>query len=332
MKRLVIGILAHVDSGKTTLSEAMLYRAGALRKLGRVDHRNAFLDTDALERARGITIFSKQAVLKLPDTQLTLLDTPGHVDFSAEAERALQVMDYAILVVSGTDGVQSHTETLWRLLERYHVPVFLFVNKMDLAGADKAARLEELRREDPLPPPEQDREQSKARVLAGVKRQLRRKKLCFSARVLAGAAALGVAVWLLVFRFQTPIPYSQDIRIQEVEPAFHMKYLGRDYAGLEVLFRVTEEGGETIRRVYLCYTGSLWTRYLSPGSPYHESVGINNGIVLDTRHGTVIPLPFDGGADQVWYLAGDLEELEDLDEASFQAQAGDAVLLWERQG
>ena len=112
MKRLVIGILAHVDSGKTTLSEAMLYRAGALRKLGRVDHRNAFLDTDALERARGITIFSKQAVLKLPDTQLTLLDTPGHVDFSAEAERALQVMDYAILVVSGTDGVQSHTETV----------------------------------------------------------------------------------------------------------------------------------------------------------------------------------------------------------------------------
>lgn len=110
-------------------------------------------------------------------------------------------------------------------------------------------------------------------MLAGVKRQLRRKKLCFSARVLAGAAALGVAVWLLVFRFQTPIPYSQDIRIQEVEPAFHMKYLGRDYAGLEVLFRVTEEGGEIIRRVYLCYTGSLWTRYLSPGSPYHEVWG-----------------------------------------------------------
>ena len=137
-KRLVIGILAHVDSGKTTLSEAMLYRAGALRKLGRVDHRDAFLDTDALERARGITIFSKQAVLKLPGAQLTLLDTPGHVDFSAEAERALQVMDYAILVVSGTDGVQSHTETLWRLLERYQVPVFLFVNKMDLAGADKS--------------------------------------------------------------------------------------------------------------------------------------------------------------------------------------------------
>ena len=146
MKRLVIGILAHVDSGKTTLSEAMLYRAGALRKLGRVDHRDAFLDTDALERARGITIFSKQAVLQLPEAQLTFLDTPGHVDFSAEAERALQVMDYGILVISGTDGVQSHTETLWRLLERYHVPVFLFLNKMDLPGADRARCLEELRR------------------------------------------------------------------------------------------------------------------------------------------------------------------------------------------
>ena len=146
MKRLVIGILAHVDSGKTTLSEAMLYRAGVLRKLGRVDHRDAFLDTDALERARGITIFSKQALLSLPEAELTLLDTPGHVDFSAEAERALQVLDYAVLVVSGTDGVQSHTETLWRLLERYQVPVFIFINKMDLAGADRGERLTELRR------------------------------------------------------------------------------------------------------------------------------------------------------------------------------------------
>ena len=146
MKRLVIGILAHVDSGKTTLSEAMLYTAGALRKLGRVDHKDAFLDTDALERARGITIFSKQAILKLAGAELTLLDTPGHVDFSAEAERALQVMDYAVLVISGTDGVQSHTETLWRLLERYGVPVFIFVNKLDLAGADRAERMDELRR------------------------------------------------------------------------------------------------------------------------------------------------------------------------------------------
>lgn len=151
MKRLVVGLLAHVDSGKTTLAEGLLYRAGVLRKLGRVDHRDAFLDTDAQERARGITIFAKQAALTLPaadgaeETELTLLDTPGHVDFSAEAERALQVLDYAVLVVSGTDGVQAHTETLWKLLARYRVPTFVFVNKMDLPGADAAVRLRELR-------------------------------------------------------------------------------------------------------------------------------------------------------------------------------------------
>ena len=131
-KQIVLGILAHVDSGKTTLSEAMLYRSGAIRKLGRVDHKDAFLDTDTLEKARGITIFSKQALLTAGNTDITLLDTPGHVDFSTETERTLQVLDYAVLVVSGTDGVQSHTETLWRLLRRYHVPTFVFVNKMDL--------------------------------------------------------------------------------------------------------------------------------------------------------------------------------------------------------
>lgn len=151
MKRLVIGVLAHVDSGKTTLSEALLFRAGVLRKLGRVDHRDAFLDTDALERARGITIFAKQAAFVLPadehgpETSVTLLDTPGHVDFSAEAERTLQVLDYAVLVISGTDGVQAHTLTLWRLLARYHVPTLIFINKMDLPGADRAVRLRELR-------------------------------------------------------------------------------------------------------------------------------------------------------------------------------------------
>ena len=116
MKKLILGILAHVDAGKTTLSEAMLYAGGQLRKLGRVDHQSAFLDTDVQERERGITIFSKQAVLPLGQAELTLLDTPGHVDFSSEMERTLQVLDYAVLVVSGTDGVQSHTRTLWRLL------------------------------------------------------------------------------------------------------------------------------------------------------------------------------------------------------------------------
>ena len=144
-KQLCIGLLAHVDAGKTTLSEAMLYTAGDLRSLGRVDHGDAFLDTDAQEKARGITIFSKQAMLHLPDGDYTLLDTPGHVDFSPEMERTLSVLDYAILVISGTDGIQSHTETLWRLLRRHRVPVFLFLNKMDLPGTNKAALMEQLR-------------------------------------------------------------------------------------------------------------------------------------------------------------------------------------------
>ena len=145
MKHICIGITAHVDAGKTTLSEAMLYQAGALKKLGRVDHQDAFLDTFALERARGITIFSKQAEFSLPHTEVTLLDTPGHVDFSAEMERTLQVLDYAILVINGMDGVQSHTMTLWRLLERYQIPTFLFINKMDQQGTDHDALLADLK-------------------------------------------------------------------------------------------------------------------------------------------------------------------------------------------
>ena len=145
MKRFVIGILAHVDAGKTTMSEAILYETGKLKKMGRVDNRDAFLDTFALERARGITIFSKQAVFPLGDTFVTLLDTPGHVDFSAEMERTLQVLDYAVLIVSGADGVQGHTETLWRLLKRYRIPVFLFVNKMDQKGTDREAVLASLK-------------------------------------------------------------------------------------------------------------------------------------------------------------------------------------------
>ena len=143
-KQLCVGLLAHVDAGKTTLSEGLLYESGQLRRLGRVDHRDAFLDTDDQERERGITIFSKQARLSLDGLDLTLLDTPGHVDFSSEMERTLQVLDYAILVISGTDGVQGHTATLWRLLARYHIPTFLFVNKMDLAGTDRAALLGQL--------------------------------------------------------------------------------------------------------------------------------------------------------------------------------------------
>lgn len=145
MKKLVIGILAHVDAGKTTLSEGMLYLSGTVRKLGRVDHKDAFLDTYFLERDRGITIFSKQAVFSLGNRRINLLDTPGHVDFSAEMERTLQVLDYAVLVISGADGVQGHTETLWKLLKLYEIPTFIFINKMDQPGTDRESLLAELK-------------------------------------------------------------------------------------------------------------------------------------------------------------------------------------------
>ena len=147
MEKLVIGILAHVDAGKTTLSESMLYLSGKIGKLGRVDNKDAFLDTYDLEKARGITIFSKQAIFEIGETQIILLDTPGHVDFSAEMERTLQVLDYAILVISGADGVQGHTGTLWRLLDIYKIPVFIFVNKMDQAGTDKDRLMNELKKQ-----------------------------------------------------------------------------------------------------------------------------------------------------------------------------------------
>ena len=147
MKKLVVGMLAHVDAGKTTLSESILYTSGAIRKLGRVDNKDAFLDNNDYERQRGITIFSKQACFSYKDLDVTLLDTPGHVDFSAEMERTLQVLDYAILVISATDGVQGHTRTLWRLLKHYNVPTFIFVNKMDMQGTDAEKVQAELRSE-----------------------------------------------------------------------------------------------------------------------------------------------------------------------------------------
>ena len=145
MKRIVAGIAAHVDSGKTTLSEAILYTAGKIKKMGRVDHGDSFLDTDSLERERGITVFSKQAQINIGDTEITLIDTPGHIDFSAETERTFTVLDYAILVISGSDGVTNHTKTLWNLLKHYRVPVFIFVNKMDMVSADKDKNYSEIR-------------------------------------------------------------------------------------------------------------------------------------------------------------------------------------------
>ncbi|MBQ5325775.1 MAG: GTP-binding protein, partial [Oscillospiraceae bacterium] len=147
MKKLVMGVLAHVDSGKTTLSEGLLYLTGAIRKAGRVDHGNTALDTNEIEKSRGITVFSSQAMMEYNDLQLCLLDTPGHVDFGAEAERTLQVLDCAVLIISSLDGVQNHTVTLWNLLKNYNVPVFIFVNKMDLPGADKDTVLSQLKKE-----------------------------------------------------------------------------------------------------------------------------------------------------------------------------------------
>lgn len=147
IKRFCMAVLAHVDAGKTTLSEGLLYTGGSIRKVGRVDNKDAYFDNFELERTRGITIFSKQAQIYWKDCEITLLDTPGHVDFSAEMERTLQVLDYAILVVSGADGIQGHTRTLWQLLKRYKIPVFLFVNKMDQPGTDKQAVLSQLQQE-----------------------------------------------------------------------------------------------------------------------------------------------------------------------------------------
>ena len=147
MKRIVTGILAHVDAGKTTLSEGLLYCGGEIRSFGRVDAQNTFLDTDEIEKKRGITIFSKQAVLNTDDAVITLVDTPGHIDFAAEAERTLQILDYAIIVISGTDGVQGHTKTLWDMVKGYNIPCFIFINKLDLDGADLNRVIDELKNE-----------------------------------------------------------------------------------------------------------------------------------------------------------------------------------------
>ena len=145
MKRITVGILAHVDAGKTTLSEALLFSSGMIDKLGRVDRKNAYLDTYSLERERGITIFSKQAVISLGDTEITLVDTPGHIDFSCEAERALSVQDYAILVISASDGIQSHTKTLWQLLASRKIPTFIFINKTDISKRTKSEIITEIK-------------------------------------------------------------------------------------------------------------------------------------------------------------------------------------------
>ena len=253
MEQLVIGILAHVDAGKTTLSEGLLYRTGAVRKLGRVDHQDAFLDTNHLERERGITIFSKQAVFPLGERRVTLLDTPGHVDFSAEMERTLQVLDYAILVISGTDGVQGHTRTLWRLLCKRHIPTFLFINKMDLAGADRAAVLRELQTTldgscldfgGGLEPIQED--------LASLDEELMERYLSGEAVTAADAARL------ISVRKVFPCYFGSALKLEGVDellagletycltPSYPAEFAAR-------VFKIAREGGE--RLTYLKITG-----------------------------------------------------------------------------
>ena len=146
MKNIAVGILAHVDAGKTTCIESMLYNAGTIRKMGRVDHKDAFLDYDSLERDRGITIFSKEAHFHWKDSEIYVIDTPGHVDFSSEMERSLQVLDLAIILINAQDGVQSHTETIWKCLEHYNVPALVFINKMDISYIEKEELMENLQR------------------------------------------------------------------------------------------------------------------------------------------------------------------------------------------
>ena len=264
MEQLVTGILAHVDAGKTTLSEGLLYRTGAVRKLGRVDHQDAFLDTNHLERERGITIFSKQAVFPLGERTVTLLDTPGHVDFSAEMERTLQVLDYAILVISGTDGVQGHTRTLWRLLERRGIPTFLFINKMDLAGADREAVLRGLQAtldagcldfSSGLEPIQED--------LASLDEGLMERYL--SGEVVTAADAAGLIARRQVF----PCYFGSALKLEGVDgllegleqyaltPAYPAEFAAR-------VFKIARDGNE--RLTYLKLTGgSLRVRTLLSG-------------------------------------------------------------------
>jgi len=270
-KNICAGLLAHVDAGKTTLSEGMLYTAGALRKLGRVDHRDAFLDTDIQERERGITIFSKQAELTYGKTAFTLLDTPGHVDFSAEMERTLQVLDCAVLVISGTDGIQGHTRTLWKLLERHRVPTFLFVNKMDLAGSDREDLLEQLRSR--LDGGCTDFSQG----IAPVQEELACCDEDLMERYLEGGAVTEQdAAALVARRLIFPCYFGSALKLEGVEalldglvrygprPTYPPQFAAR-------VFKVARDGGD--RLTYLKITGgSLKVRTVLEGEDWQEKV------------------------------------------------------------
>ena len=288
MKRINIGILAHVDSGKTTLCEAMLYCSGNINKLGRVDHRDSFLDTFYLERSRGITIFSKQAMLEYKDTSFTLLDTPGHVDFSAETERTLQVLDYAILVISGTDGVQSHTLTLFKLLEKYSVPCFIFVNKTDLDGFDEEVVFNQLKTrlsekcvwftddkeelienlalcdEELLNLYTESETLSKGEILSAIKQ--RKAFLCFSGSALKLDGVEEFLDGLNDFTFENSYPESFGAKVYKISQdekgnrLTHLKITGGALKVKDVLLSDKNKDNEKVNQIRI-YSGDKFTAF-----------------------------------------------------------------------
>ena len=296
MKQIVAGIVAHVDAGKTTLSEALLYRTGEIRKLGRVDHGDAFLDTNSLEKARGITIFAHQALVEHGDLRLTLLDTPGHVDFAAETERVLRVLDYAILVVSGTDGVQGHTETLWRLLARYGVPTFIFVNKCDAAGFDCEAILAQLRKRlsdaiYPLPAMEQSTEGSAVPLDALAEDIATLDEEAMNDYLEHGALSVGRLRSMIAVRELFPVYFGSALKLEGVE-----EFLD----GLETFTREREWPAAFAARVFkIAHDGQhnrmTWLRVTGGALKAKEIVSSSSCAAASTA-----PSPVQGDDGTVW--------------------------------
>ena len=296
MKQIVAGIVAHVDAGKTTLSEALLYRTGEIRKLGRVDHGDAFLDTNSLEKARGITIFAHQALAEHGDLRLTLLDTPGHVDFAAETERVLRVLDYAILVVSGTDGVQGHTETLWRLLARYGVPTFIFVNKCDAAGFDREAILAQLRKRlsdaiYPLPAMEQSTEGSAVPLDALAEDIATLDEEAMNDYLEHGALSVGRLRSMIAVRELFPVYFGSALKLEGVE-----EFLD----GLETFTREREWPAAFAARVFkIAHDGQhnrmTWLRVTGGALKAKEIVSSSSCAAASSA-----PSPVQGDDGTVW--------------------------------
>lgn len=270
MKRIVLGMTAHVDSGKTTLAEAMLYCSGGLRRLGRVDHGDAFLDTDPLERSRGITIFSKQALLRTENCEFTLLDTPGHVDFAAETERALSVLDCAVLVISGTDGVQSHTETIWRMLRRFNIPVFIFVNKMDISITGREALLGELKKKFGAGCIDFSDTEAVAELSAECDEE------CMEAFLADGSVSDGLISAAILSRSIFPVCFGSALKLRGVEDflAILDRFAPEPQRSEEFaarVFKISEEGGTRLTHIKI-NGGTLRVRSVIDNSAPSEKV------------------------------------------------------------